>query len=100
MKREELEEMHRGLENQRTTLGRCYTVDDLIIQVHKCKELGLTPTQHKQALGLPRKFVLALWEYVFLDLPEDGVRASRVLVSRPAADAGSSHCPQTRDRSP
>lgn len=74
MKREELEEMYRRLNCDCTDQGKSYSVDDLIHQVHKCKELGMTPAQHQEALGIPRKFVLALWEYVFLDLPTDGLR--------------------------
>ena len=69
MKREELEQMYHRLDGDRSRTGRCFSIDDLIYQVHKCKELGLTPAQHQAALGIPRKFVLALWEYVFLDLP-------------------------------
>ncbi len=69
MRREELDEMYHKLDYDRVKRTPNYSVDDLIFQVHKCKELGLTPKQHQEALGYPRRFVLALWEYVFLDLP-------------------------------
>lgn len=79
MNREELEEMYRRLESDDSERKKRYSVDDLILQVQKCKELGMSPTQHQEASHISRKFILALWEYVFLDLPTERVRCESTL---------------------